>query len=63
MTSPIPPGLAGFAQLFFGTGTTTGKPILTTGQGDRCPGSMERGAVYYPYSGYPCNPSQVPTGP
>ncbi|MDQ6820869.1 MAG: MlaD family protein [Actinomycetota bacterium] len=63
VTSPIPPGLAGFAQLFFGTGTTTGKPILTTGQGDRCPGSMERGAVYYPYSGYPCNPSQVPTGP
>ena len=22
--------------------------LLTTGQGDRCPGSMERGAVYYP---------------
>jgi hypothetical protein len=37
--------------------------ILTTGQGDRCPGSMERGAVFYPESGYPCNPSQVPTGP
>ena len=35
---------------------------LTTGQGDRCPGSMERGAVYYPESGYPCNPSEVPTG-
>jgi phospholipid/cholesterol/gamma-HCH transport system substrate-binding protein len=42
---------------------------LTTGQGDRCPGSMERGpttgtsAAWYPYSGYPCTPSQVPTGP
>lgn len=36
---------------------------LTTGQGDRCPGSMERGSVYYPESGFPCNPSEVPTGP
>jgi phospholipid/cholesterol/gamma-HCH transport system substrate-binding protein len=35
---------------------------LTTGYGDRCPGSMERGALYYPESGYPCNPSEVPTG-
>ena len=47
--------------------------LLTTGsasthaivdkQGDRCPGSMERGALWYPESGYPCNRSQVPTGP
>ncbi len=37
--------------------------LTTTGQGDRCPGSMERGAVYYPESGYPCNPSEVPSGP
>ena len=36
---------------------------LTTGQGDRCPGSMERGALWFPESGFPCNPSQVPTGP
>jgi phospholipid/cholesterol/gamma-HCH transport system substrate-binding protein len=36
--------------------------LLTFGQGDRCPGSMERGGVFYPESGYPCNPSQVPTG-
>jgi phospholipid/cholesterol/gamma-HCH transport system substrate-binding protein len=35
---------------------------LQTGIGDRCPGSMERGALYYPESGYPCDPSQVPTG-
>lgn len=35
---------------------------LTTGQGDRCPGSMERGALYYPESGFPCNPNEVPTG-
>jgi phospholipid/cholesterol/gamma-HCH transport system substrate-binding protein len=35
---------------------------LTTGQGDRCPGSMERGALYYPESGFPCDPNQVPTG-
>jgi phospholipid/cholesterol/gamma-HCH transport system substrate-binding protein len=42
--------------------------VLTTGQGDRCPGSMERGpsggssAGWY-QSGFPCDPSQVPTGP
>ncbi|TMM07211.1 MAG: MCE family protein [Actinobacteria bacterium] len=36
---------------------------LKTGQGDRCPGSMERGGVWYPQSGYPCNPNEVPTGP
>jgi len=35
---------------------------LTTGQGDRCPGSMERGALFYPESGFPCNPNEVPTG-
>jgi phospholipid/cholesterol/gamma-HCH transport system substrate-binding protein len=45
--------------------------VLTTGQGDRCPGSMERGptpgtpagAGWFPESGYPCSPNQVPTGP
>jgi phospholipid/cholesterol/gamma-HCH transport system substrate-binding protein len=43
--------------------------LLTTGQGDRCPGSMERGpssgtsaAPPLP-SGFPCTPSEVPTGP
>jgi phospholipid/cholesterol/gamma-HCH transport system substrate-binding protein len=36
---------------------------LVSGQGDRCPGSMERGGIFYPESGYPCNPSEVPTGP
>lgn len=36
---------------------------LVTGQGDRCPGSIERGALYYPESGYACDPKQVPTGP
>jgi phospholipid/cholesterol/gamma-HCH transport system substrate-binding protein len=58
----IPPGVTGFLQQFLGTGSPTGKPLLTTGQGDRCPGSQERGAVYYPESGFPCNPKQVPTG-
>jgi phospholipid/cholesterol/gamma-HCH transport system substrate-binding protein len=37
--------------------------LLVSGQGDRCPGSIERGGVYYPESGFPCNPSEVPTGP
>lgn len=42
---------------------------LTTGQGDRCPGSMERGptagtsATPPLPSGFPCSPNEVPTGP
>jgi hypothetical protein len=36
---------------------------ITARQGDRCPGSMERGGVWYPESGFPCNPREVPTGP
>jgi phospholipid/cholesterol/gamma-HCH transport system substrate-binding protein len=52
---------------FGGSGTSTGTDtsssgLLTSGQGDRCPGSMERGAVFYPESGYPCDPSEVPSG-
>jgi phospholipid/cholesterol/gamma-HCH transport system substrate-binding protein len=62
ITSSIPAGIAGFLQEFLGTGSPSGKAPLTTGQGDRCPGSMERGSVYYPESGFPCNPSEVPTG-
>jgi phospholipid/cholesterol/gamma-HCH transport system substrate-binding protein len=48
---------------FGGTGSSfsTGG-LLTAGQGDRCPGSMERGALWYPESGFPCNPREVPTG-
>jgi phospholipid/cholesterol/gamma-HCH transport system substrate-binding protein len=62
-TIPIPSGLSGFLQTFLGqAGAPGGKPFLTTGQGDRCPGSQERGALFYPYQGYPCNPSEVPTG-
>ncbi len=44
------------------------KSVLTSGQGDRCAGSMERGpspgtsAAFYPETGFPCNPKQVPTG-
>lgn len=45
-----------------GAGGSASGGLLTSGQGDRCPGSMERGAIWYPESGYPCNPSQVPTG-
>jgi phospholipid/cholesterol/gamma-HCH transport system substrate-binding protein len=45
----------------FGNGKPGGG-LLTFGQGDRCPGSIERGAIYYPESGFPCNPRQVPTG-
>ena len=45
-----------------GGGSTPTQGLLTSGQGDRCPGSMERGAVYYPETGYPCNPQETPTG-
>lgn len=31
-------------------------------QGDRCPGSVERGALWYPETGYPCDPREKPTG-
>jgi phospholipid/cholesterol/gamma-HCH transport system substrate-binding protein len=42
--------------------------IITTGQGDRCPGSMERGpadpgsSATNVESGFPCSRNQVPTG-
>jgi phospholipid/cholesterol/gamma-HCH transport system substrate-binding protein len=63
-------GLGGVLGVGSGSGTTTtgsgssssSQGLLVTGQGDRCPGSMERGAIYYPESGFPCNPSEVPTG-
>ena len=56
----IPP--AGRLLQAFGSGTKNVGGALTFGQGDRCPGSMERGGVYFPESGYPCTPSEVPTG-
>jgi phospholipid/cholesterol/gamma-HCH transport system substrate-binding protein len=43
-------------------GPTSSGGLLTSGQGDRCPGSMERGSIWYPESGFPCNPAEVPTG-
>jgi phospholipid/cholesterol/gamma-HCH transport system substrate-binding protein len=43
--------------------TLSNSGLLVSGQGDRCPGSMERGGLFYPESGYPCTPSEVPTGP
>jgi phospholipid/cholesterol/gamma-HCH transport system substrate-binding protein len=49
--------------LAFGPGNNGQGGLLTAGQGDRCPGSSERGAVWFPESGFPCNPAQVPTGP
>lgn len=35
---------------------------VQAGLGDRCPGSMERGAAFFPQRGYPCTLSQVPPG-
>jgi phospholipid/cholesterol/gamma-HCH transport system substrate-binding protein len=55
-TLPLPQQLQQFVANVNGLG-------ITAYQGDRCPGSMERGALWYPQSGFPCNPSEVPTGP
>ncbi len=55
---PVSQQLTKVVQLLTGPGGG-----LTAFQGDRCPGSMERGAVFYPMRGFPCNPNQVPTGP
>jgi phospholipid/cholesterol/gamma-HCH transport system substrate-binding protein len=62
LTNPIPSGLLGFLFTFLGQGAPGSQAPIVTGQGDRCPGSMERGGVWYPESGYPCTPSEVPTG-
>jgi phospholipid/cholesterol/gamma-HCH transport system substrate-binding protein len=48
------------AALAYGSGSTPAS--VTTNYGDRCPGSMERGAMWYPYQGYACSPNQQPTG-
>jgi phospholipid/cholesterol/gamma-HCH transport system substrate-binding protein len=62
-------GVYAFGTTLLGpvTGSATGITptpggLVTSEQGDRCPGSMERGAVFYPESGFPCNPKEVPTG-
>jgi phospholipid/cholesterol/gamma-HCH transport system substrate-binding protein len=65
---PLPQQLTAVVQMLTGSGPGAGAGSgavggLTAFQGDRCPGSIERGAVYFPESGFPCNPSQVPTGP
>jgi phospholipid/cholesterol/gamma-HCH transport system substrate-binding protein len=51
--TPIPPQLR---QQAFET-------LATLGQRDRCPGAIERGAVWKPSPDYPCSESQVPSGP
>ena len=56
------PGRTGLPVGSGGTSSSGNSGLIVTGQGSRCPGSMERGAVYYPESGFPCNPKQVPTG-
>jgi phospholipid/cholesterol/gamma-HCH transport system substrate-binding protein len=66
-TNPTLRSILAFGGLGGVTGTggsnpTNSQGLLVTGQGDRCPGSMERGALYYPESGFPCNPSEIPTG-
>lgn len=63
----VPPGFGNLLTNPQGRGAFA-QSILTTGQGDRCPGSMERGptdpgsSATSVESGFPCNPSEVPTG-
>ena len=57
----IPPALRN--KLF---NKVIGQGHNTSGQGNRCPGSMERGGVWDPYPGMGndyCNPKETPTGP
>ena len=66
-TDPTLRSVLAFGGLGGVTGSGPSNPsdsqgVLVSGQGDRCPGSMERGALYYPESGFPCNPSETPTG-
>ena len=37
--------------------------LLSLGQRNRCPGSVERGSVWKPTPDYPCDATQVPLGP
>jgi phospholipid/cholesterol/gamma-HCH transport system substrate-binding protein len=59
----LPPFLNAALRSVLAFGQNGKGGLLTSGQGDRCPGSMERGAIFYPFSGYPCDPTQLPTGP
>jgi phospholipid/cholesterol/gamma-HCH transport system substrate-binding protein len=61
-TGLIPSPVTQFLDQFFGSSATGGHPLLTINQGDRCPGSQERGGLYYPEPGFPCDPKEVPTG-
>jgi phospholipid/cholesterol/gamma-HCH transport system substrate-binding protein len=60
--TPIAPILSSLGLPVGSTSTTASTGLITSGQGSRCPGSQERGGVYYPESGFPCDPRQVPTG-
>ncbi len=59
----LPPFLNAALRSLLAFGQNGQGGLVTTAQGDRCPGSMERGAIYYPFTGYPCSPNQVPSGP
>ena len=62
LTGLIPTGVAGFLQTFLGKGAPGGQLADHDRSRDRCPGSMERGAVYYPESGLPLHPERGADG-
>ena len=55
---PVPPALRAPFQDLLSLGGR-----LKTGQNNRCPGSLERGAIFRPTPDFNCDPSQVPIGP
>jgi hypothetical protein len=53
LLQPIPPDLR--EEAF--------RSLASLGQRSRCPGAMERGAVWKPTPGFPCDERQQPEGP
>ncbi len=54
---PVPPALRDQLQTLL---SSNGQ--LVTGRNNRCPGSLERGAIFRPTPDYNCDPTQVPIG-
>lgn len=53
MLTPIPPQLREAAL----------GAVLESGQNNRCPGSIERGALFKPSPDFNCDETQLPVGP
>lgn len=54
---PVPPALRDALQTVL-----SGSGQLSTGRNNRCPGSLERGAIFRPTPDFNCDPTEVPIG-